>query len=212
VRDYRTQGGVVYYSLEHYQERTGDLNWGGVRVFFREREKETDEAILQMRNRIIECCGDSVHVTLGTDLRKAILKIFDETFAITTILLLIALIVAALGITSTLTVSVLERSRELNTIFAVGGSYGQIRAMIFWEAFLIVLTGEFLGILCGVALSYLLVFVVNKQSFGWTFLHSMDLQTLAVSYPLIILTALAAAIPAIRMVFMQPPANLLRER
>jgi putative ABC transport system permease protein len=212
VRDYRTQGGVVYYSLKHYQEKTGDLNWGGVRVFFKDREKDLDQAILQMRNRIIECCGDSVQVTIGNELREAILKIFDETFAITTVLLLIALIVAALGITSTLTVSVLERSRELNTIFAVGGSYGQIRAMIFWEAFLIVLTGEFLGILCGVALSYLLVFVVNKQSFGWTFLHSVDLQTLAFSYPLIILTALAAAIPAIRMVFMQPPANLLRER
>jgi putative ABC transport system permease protein len=212
VRDYRTQGGVVYYSLKHYQDKTKDSNWGGVRVFFKNRQKEPDEAILQMRNRIIECCGDSVNVTLGIQLRKAILKIFDETFAITTILLLIALVVAALGITSTLTVLVLERSRELNTIFAVGGSYGQIRAMIFWEAFLMVLTGEFLGILCGVALSYLLVFVINKQSFGWTFLYSMDLKTLAVSYPLIILTALAAAIPAIRMVFKQPPANLLRER
>jgi putative ABC transport system permease protein len=212
VRDYRTQGGVVYYSLEHYQDRTGDLNWGGVRVFFKDSKKEHDEVIQQMRNQIIKCCGDSVNVTLGTQLREAILKTFDETFAITTILLLIALVVAALGIASTLTVLVLERSRELNTIFAVGGSYGQIRAMIFWEAFLMVLTGEFLGILCGVALSYLLVFVVNKQSFGWTFLHSMDLKTLAFSYPLIIFTALAAAIPAIRMVFKQPPANLLRER
>lgn len=212
VRDYRTQGGVVYYSLEHYQDKTGDLNWGGVRVFFKDREKIPDEAVFQMRNRIIKCCGDSVNVTLGTQLREAILKIFDETFAITTILLLIALVVAALGITSTLTVLVLERSRELNTILAVGGSYGQIRAMIFWEAFLMVLTGEFLGILCGIALSYLLVFVINKQSFGWTFLYGMDLKTLAVSYPLIIFTALAAAIPAIRMVFKQPPANLLRER
>ena len=212
VRDYRTQGGVVYYSLKHYQAKTGDLNWGGVRLFFRDRENDLEESILKMRNRIIECCGDSVQVTIGNQLREAILKIFDETFAITTVLLLIALVVASLGITSTLTVSVLERSRELNTIFAVGGSYGQIRAMIFWEAFLIVLTGEFLGILCGITLSYLLVFVVNKQSFGWTFLHSIDLQTLAFSYPLIILTALAAAIPAIKMVFSQQPANLLRER
>ena len=212
VRDYRTQGGVVYYSLKHYQEKTGDLNWGGVRVFIKDRESDPNESILNMRNRIIECCGDSVQVTIGNQLREVILKIFDETFAITTILLLIALLVAALGITSTLTVSVLERSRELNTLFAVGGSYGQIRAVIFWEALLIVLTGELLGILCGVTLSYLLIFVVNKQSFGWTFLHTMDLQTLAFSYPLIILTALASAIPAIRMVFAQPPANLLRER
>jgi putative ABC transport system permease protein len=212
VRDYRTQGGVVYYSLKHYQAKTGDLDWGGVRLFFKESEKESDEAIFQMRNQIIECCGDSVDVTLGTQLREAILKIFDETFAITTILLVIALVVAALGITSTLSVLVLERRRELNTIFAVGGSYGQIRAMIFWEAFLMVFTGELLGILCGVALSYLLVFVINKQSFGWTFLHTIDLKTFLVSYPLIILAALAAAIPAIKIVFSQPPSNLLRER
>jgi putative ABC transport system permease protein len=212
VRDYRTQGGVVYYSLDHYQEKTGDLNWGGIRIFSKKKEKESDEAIMQMRNKILECCGNSVDVTLGRHLREAILNIFDETFKITTVLLLIALVVAALGITSTLTILVLERSRELNTIFAVGGSYSQIRAMIFWEAFLMVLTGELLGILCGIGLSYLLVFVINKQSFGWTFLYSLDLKTLAVSYPLIILTAIAAAIPAINIVFSKSPATLLRER
>ncbi len=212
IRDYRTQGGVVYYSLEHFQAETGDSNWGGVRIFLKDTEMNGDETIMRLRNRIIECCGDSVNVTLGTQLREAILKIFDETFAITTILLLISLVVAALGITSTLTVLVLERNRELNTIFAVGGSYRQICAMIFWEAFLMVLIGEFLGILCGIILSYLLVFVINKQSFGWTFFYGMDLKTLAISYPLIILTAVAAAVPAVKMVFSQPPATLLRER
>ena len=68
----------------------------------------------------------------GKELRHAVLKIFDETFAITTVLLLIALAVASLGITTTLTVLVLERTRQLNTLFAVGGSFGQIRSMICW--------------------------------------------------------------------------------
>ena len=148
----------------------------------------------------------------GRDLRSGILRVFDETFAITTVLLLIALVIAALGITTTLTVMVLERSRQLNTLFAVGASFGQIRKMIFWEATFLVAAGEIAGIVCGFILSYLLVYVINRQSFGWTFLYGVDWGALALSLPLIVITALAAAIPAIRLVFMEPPAALLRER
>jgi putative ABC transport system permease protein len=138
--------------------------------------------------------------------------VFDETFAVTTVLLLIALFIAALGITTTLTVLVLERSRQLNTLYAVGASFKQIRTMIFWEAVFMVVLGEIAGILCGFILSYLLVYVINRQSFGWTFLYEVDWGALSLSLPLIILTALVAAIPAIRMVFRKPPATLLREQ
>ena len=212
IRDYRTRGGVVYYSLEHFREKTGDTDWGGVRIFFKDRGGGLAESISELKSRIVACCGDSIQVTEGTRLREAILEIFDETFAITTVLLVIALAVAALGIASTLTVTVLERSRELNTLFATGGSYGQIRAMIFWEAILLVLAGEVSGLLCGFALSYLLVFVINKQSFGWTFVYGVDVATLVLSVPLIVSTALAAALPAVKTAFRQPPAALLRER
>ncbi len=74
-----------------------------------------------------------------------------------------------------------------------------------------VVAGEAAGIACGFLLSYLLVYVINQQSFGWTFLYSVDWKALAMSLPLIIMTALAAAIPAIRLVFREPPATLLRE-
>jgi putative ABC transport system permease protein len=147
----------------------------------------------------------------GQDLRASILRVFDETFAVTTVLLLIALVIAALGITTTLTVLVLERSRQLNTLFAIGAGFGQIRAMIFWEAAFMVAAGEQGGIVCGFILSYLLVYVINRQSFGWTFLYGVDWAALGMSLPLIILTALAAALPAVKMVFRQPPATLLRE-
>jgi putative ABC transport system permease protein len=55
------------------------------------------------------------------------------------------------------------------------------------------------------------VYVINRQSFGWTFLYKVDWGALAMSLPLIILTALAAAYPAIKMVFRESPAMLLRE-
>jgi putative ABC transport system permease protein len=212
VRDFRTQGGVVFYSLEHFKARFHDPHWSGLRFFFQDRNQDLDRAVTGLRKKIIARWGDSLEMISGRDLRNGILQVFDETFAVTTVLLLIALVIAALGITTTLTVMVLERSRQLNTLFAVGASFGQIRKMIFWEAAFMVVVGELAGIVCGFILSYLLVYVINRQSFGWTFLYSVDWWALGMSLPLIIITALAAALPAIRMVFRQPPATLLRQR
>ena len=212
VRDYRTDGGVVFYSWTHFKERYHDPQWSGVRFFFKDRTSDVSARVSALRNAIIQRWGDALDMVSGKDVRESVLRIFDETFAITTVLLLIALAVAALGITTTLTVMVLERTRQLNTLYAVGGSFRQIRSMIFWEASFLVAAGEVAGLACGFILSYLLVYVINRQSFGWTFLYVVDWGALAFSLPLIILTALAAAIPAVRTVFRSPPAALLRER
>lgn len=212
VRDYRTNGGVVFYSWTHFKDRFHDPQWSGVRFFFRDRAQDVGARVAGLRNAIIARWGDQLDMIIGKDLREAVLRIFDETFVITTVLLLIALAVAALGITTTLTVMVLERTRQLNTLFAVGGSMRQIRSMIFWEASFLVVAGEVAGLICGFILSYMLVYVINRQSFGWTFLYTVDWGALAYSLPLIILTAMLAAVPAVRMVFREPPATLLRER
>lgn len=146
----------------------------------------------------------------GQALRQAVLRIFDETFAITTVLLLIALVVAALGIATTLAVLVLQRRRQLNTIRAVGGSAAQLRRMIFWEAGLIVLAGQAAGLACGFILSMLLIFVVNRQSFGWTFIYQVDWPSLLMAVPLIFAAALLAALPAVNLALSTSPAMLLR--
>jgi putative ABC transport system permease protein len=212
VRDYRTQGGVVFYSMADFNHRYHRAYVGGLRLFFKDRAQDLDKAVAGLRNDIIDRLGDKVDLYSGKGLRGAVLRIFDETFAVTTVLLLIALVIAALGIATTLTVLVLERSRQLNTLFAIGASFRQIRRMIFWEAAFLVVIGELAGIFCGFILSYLLVYVVNRQSFGWTFIYSVDWNALVLSIPLIIMTALAAALPAVNMVFRKPPATLLRER
>jgi putative ABC transport system permease protein len=212
VRDYRTRGGVVFYALPHFKQRYHEVGWGGLRIFFKDRTRNLDQDIANLRRDIIERMGDKVDILSGKRLRGAVMKIFDETFAVTTVLLLIALMIAALGIATTLTVMVLERSRQLNTMFAVGASFRQIRLMIFWEAGFMVVVGELAGVICGFILSYLLIYVVNRQSFGWTFLYGVDWASLGLSIPLIITTALAAALPAVNMVFRMPPATLLRER
>ena len=134
-----------------------------------------------------------------------------NTKSILLALLVIALIIAALGITTTLAVQVLKRSRQLNTLLAVGADRSQIRAMIFWEATLLIIAGEISGLVCGFILSYVLIYVINFQSFGWSFLYRVNWRALGMSLPLIIATAILAALPAIRLIFSKPPATLLRE-
>jgi putative ABC transport system permease protein len=209
-RDYRTRGGAVYYSLTGYQHRFGDGSWSAVQINFTERSADLAAAIDRVRSALIDCCGDTIEMIEGQGLRRAILLIFDETFAITTVLLLIALVVAALGIATTLAVLVLQRRRQLNTIRAVGGSAAQLRRMIVWEASLIVLAGQAAGLACGFILSTLLIFVVNRQSFGWTFLYRVDWSSLLTALPLIFIAALLAALPAVRLALSTSPAMLLR--
>jgi putative ABC transport system permease protein len=211
VRDYRTHGGVVFCSLTDLENHIEGLGWGGVRLFVKDREADIEAATARLREELVLRFDDRLDMFSGQSLRAAVLRIFDETFAITTVLLLISLLVAALGITTILTVRVLERARELNTMNAVGGSFGQIRAMILWEALFIISVGEVLGLLCGFGLSYILVFVINRQSFGWTFLYSVDWAMLAFSLPLIVAAAMVAALPAMRLAVKTSPAALLRE-
>ncbi len=206
VRDYRTHGGVVFTDT-----RLWDGAWSGVRIFFRSKAAKSDSHLRQWEQRIRAQSEQRIDIRQGAALRQEILTIFDQTFAVTTVLLIIALAVAALGIATTLTVRVLERVWELNTLSAIGADIAQIRAMILWEALLMVIPGELAGLLGGMILAYLLIFVINLQSFGWTFILDIPWHTLGWALPLIMGTALVAALPAVRMAFQTPPAAILRE-
>jgi len=212
-RDYRTRGGIVYAELSRFQKLTGDVEWSGARFFFNQPPQDLKEATDRLGAEVLRCCAREhpIEMISGVELRKEILEIFDQTFAVTTVLLLIALAVAGLGITTTLTVLVLERIRQLNTLAAIGAGSGQIRSMIFWEAVLMVITGEAVGMVCGFIMSHLLIDVINLQSFGWTFLYVVDWKALLVSLPLILATALVAALPAVRLVLKSSPALVLKE-
>jgi len=104
-----------------------------------------------------------------TEFRRKSVGIVFQSFNLLptlTVLLFISLLIAALGEAITLRVLVLERARQFQTMMATGASAAQIRAVIGWEAVMMVVLGEVLGLACGFVLSVLLIFVINKRSFG----------------------------------------------
>lgn len=212
-RDYRTQGAVIYMDAGVLRDRTGDRSWSGARVFFSGSEDQIAQKAQRLREEILERFGGryDLDMIIGRDLRSDILNVFDQTFAVTTVLLLMALLVAGLGMMTTLTVMVLERMGQLNTLKAVGASPGQIRRMLLWEAAFMTGVGILLGLGCGFVLSVILIEVINAQSFGWTFLYHVAWDQLGAALPLIAAVSLGATVPAQRLAFRHSPAMLLRE-
>jgi len=126
-------------------------------------------AVEEVRERIREAtAGRPILIFSDRDLRAEAIRIFDRTFAITYALEAVAVLVAVIGIAGALLALVIDRRRELGLLRFLGASTGQIRRLILVEAGLLGLLANLVGFVLGYSLSLILVFVINKQSFGWT--------------------------------------------
>jgi putative ABC transport system permease protein len=138
--------------------------------------------------------------TLSTDfvaqprIRDSVFQTFDQTFAVTYALQLIAVIVAAIGIFDTLIALLLERGRELATLRAVGASSTQIQKMTFIEFGLIGIFAWFIGSVAGICLAWQLITVINRQFFGWTIQMTLPPQVFAQALALALLAAIGSGI------------------
>jgi putative ABC transport system permease protein len=141
--------------------------------------------------------GRQILVFSNRDLRTEAIRIFDRTFAITYALEAVAVFVAVMGIAGALLALVIDRRRELGLLRFLGASAQQIRKLILVEAGLLGLLANLVGFLLGYLLSLILVFVINKQSFGWTIRFHWPIAILFSALTLVFLaTVLAGLYPA----------------
>ncbi len=141
-----------------------------------------------------------VLIQSNRDLRAGSLEIFDRTFAITAALRLLAIVVAFIGVLSALLSLQLERSRELGVLRATGMSVRQLWSLTFLETGLMGAIAGLLAIPVGYALAWILIYVINVRSFGWTLAMQLEpayfLQGLVVA---IVAALLAAVYPSYRL-------------
>ena len=157
-----------------------------------------------VRKEIIRAsAGHRVFLASNRDLRTEAIRIFDRTFAITYALEAVAVIVAVMGIAGALLALVIDRRRELGLLRFLGAATGQVRKQILVEAGLLGLLANFAGLALGFALSLVLIYVINKQSFGWTIrFHwpvAILLGALSVVYVATVLAGLYPAEVAVRL-------------
>ena len=194
--DYASDRGVVVMDRGTFRKHFGDLPPSGVAAYLREGvdpERVRTEMIAMLDE------GHRAFIYSNSTLRREILSVFDSTFAITYALELIAIVVAMLGVAGTLLTLVLERRRELSLLRLTGADRGQVRRMVIIEAALIGGISQGIGLAVGFALSMVLIYVVNVQSFGWTIqFHVPAAFLIQASIAVIIATSIAGIYPARR--------------
>lgn len=79
----------------------------------------------------------------------------DQALIVVNVFLGLSLVIAVLGIVATLALSVVERTRELGLLRAVGMTRGQMRRMVCWEGLVVAVFGGILGVVLGIAFGVL---------------------------------------------------------
>jgi putative ABC transport system permease protein len=123
--------------------------------------------------------GDKLEVATAGEVRTFSLRIFDRTFAVTYALELAAVAIGLLALSSSFGALVLARRREFGMLRHIGMTRRQIGTMLASEGLALSGIGLAVGLALGAAISIVLIYVVNRQSFHWGMSVSVPWATLA---------------------------------
>jgi putative ABC transport system permease protein len=199
-RSFRVAGVSIDYSSD---QGTVVMHRGIFRQYWTEPVVDTIGVFLKP-DADAEAVATEIKRRFGTDYRlflfsnqlfkEEIYRLIDQSFVITYALEVIAIAVGIMGVATALYTSVLERQREISVLRALGAFRQQIRKIILLESGLLGMLGVGVGTLCGACLSLILIYVINRQSFGWTLRFAFPTGTVAINLALIFLASLAAGI------------------
>jgi len=194
-RDYGTERGAVLMDLATLAARFGPGRLTNVALYLAPGV-DPEAAAGRLRTAF---AGDALLLRSNRTLRREVLAIFEQTFAVTRLLQAMSLVVAVAGVTLALLVLARERAAEVALLRSLGATRRQVFLVFLGRAAGIALTGLVLGAAGGTGLAVALVEVINPAWFGWTIGLHWPLRTLA-GQALLLLGAsvLAGLYPAAR--------------
>jgi putative ABC transport system permease protein len=136
--------------------------------------------------------------------------VFDRTFAITVALRVLATGVAFVGVLNALLLLQMEKQREVGILRALGLTGRQLWRLVMVETGLMGLAAGLLAMPTGYVLAVILVYIINRRSFGWTLQLALQPETFLQALAVALVAALLAGVyPALKMSRM-PSAEVIR--
>jgi len=180
-RDYARQHGAVLIDRGDYIGLSGDRRVNDAALWL---APGADPASAVAALRALPG-GAELDIADPGEIRRLSLSFFDRTFAVTYAMEAVAVLVGLFGLSSSLGAVVLARRREFGMLRHLGLTRRQIAAMLAAEGGLLAALGALAGLVAGTAISVVLVFVINRQSFNW----GMDMH-----FPVLLLLGLVAVL------------------
>jgi putative ABC transport system permease protein len=207
--DYASTEGTAIMSLSAYRDGWEDETVTALVVQLKS-EADPNQTARDLEQHLAPIQG--LLARPNQTIRQAALAIFDRTFAITGALQALATVVAFIGVLSALLALQLEKQRQYGILRAVGLTVRELRGLIVLETGLMGAVAGLLSLPAGLALAVILIYVINRRSFGWTLQMVVTaapfLEALAVS---LVASLLAGIYPALRMGEMAPAEALRYE-
>jgi putative ABC transport system permease protein len=182
-RDYARQQGALLMARTDWLRLTGDDRITGLAVWLasppgQDAGTSGTEATVVARLKAAVPDDSPVEIATASELRRYSLRIFDRSFAVTRWLQGVALAIGLAGTAASFSAQVLARRREFGTLQHLGFTRRQVLTLVACEGGLWSAVGAVLGLALGLAVSVVLVKVVNPQSFHWTMQMSVPPWTL----------------------------------
>jgi putative ABC transport system permease protein len=195
--DYASSEGTVIMSIENYRRFWSDDAVTALAVHL-EPGIDADHVARGLEDALAPV--QRVVVRSNQALREAVLAIFDRTFAITGALQMLATIVAFIGVLSALLSLQLDKQRQLGILRAVGLTARELWRLVLLETGLMGAVAGLLASPAGYALSLILVYIINRRSFGWTLRMLVEPAPFVQAFGVAVAAALLAGIyPAYRL-------------
>ena len=144
-----------------------------------------------MIERLAPALRREVDATEPRTLRRYALKLFDRSFAVTYVLEAVAILVGLAGVAATMSAQTVARTREFGMLRHLGVAKREIAGTLALEGTILGVIGGLAGVALGLALSQVLIHVINPQSFNWTMATIVPWRTLVA-----VVAALAGAATA----------------
>jgi putative ABC transport system permease protein len=207
-RDYARLSGSIVISRQAYQALTGDAgaNEGSLWLKSGVEAASTEQLLRAHLNN-----GAAVEITTSSALHEKSLQIFDRAFAITYALEVIAVIIGLAGVSFAASSTALARRAEFGMLRHIGMLRRQIVAMLADEGVLTSAFGVIYGLALGIALSLVLVYVINRQSFNWSIDLDVPVRLLALLSVVLIGAAAVTAMISGRAALSQDAVRAVRE-
>ena len=207
-RDYARLSGSVVISRHAYVTASGDENANEGSIWL---NTGADASATERLLRLAAGDGDALEITTSTALHERSLQIFDRAFAITYALEVIAVIIGLTGVSFAASSTALARRAEFGMLRHIGMLRRQIIGMLADEGILTSAFGVVYGLILGIALSLVLVYVINRQSFNWSIDLAVPVWQLALLSVVLITAAAVTAILSGRAALSQDAVRAVRE-
>ncbi|NOX71276.1 MAG: FtsX-like permease family protein [Candidatus Micrarchaeota archaeon] len=127
---------------------------------------DLDEMVERLKKKLERARGkDDINIITPKQLKERINSLLGVIDFVVISIALISLFVGALGIMNSMFTSVIQRTREIGIMKAVGAKNSQILSLFLLESIIFGLLGGIIGVLLGISLSFGIIDVVN--SFGF---------------------------------------------